>query len=184
MLFSLNPKRKLLKFNQRKIRFFWGGGKLKILGFWRNKSVISSQSPLGSTLDDLIIEYNMYYTQSLFTMIVLRIHSTQKPQYSKTVVLKNRSLKSRSIQKPQYSKTEVLKIRSTQKQQYLKYDCCEKKNVDQKWRHLPKFSKSSSKTLYYLCVSHGTLRNSMTTRRSVKFHLVQVVRLFSKLKKL
>ena len=41
----------------------------------------------------------------LFSMIVLRIRSTQKPQYSKTA---------------------VLKIRSTQKPQYLKYTCYEK----------------------------------------------------------
>ena len=50
-------------------------------------------------------------------LTVLRIRSTQKPQYSKnavskTAALKNRSLKNRSTQKPQYSKTAVLKIRS------------------------------------------------------------------------
>ena len=50
-------------------------------------------------------------------LTVLRIRSTQNPQYSKTAVsktalLKNRSLKNRSTQKPQYSKSAVLKIRS------------------------------------------------------------------------
>ena len=35
---------------------------------------------------------------------------TQDPQYSKTAVLKKRSLKNRSTQNPQYSKTAVLKI--------------------------------------------------------------------------
>ena len=67
-------------------------------------------------------------------MTVLRIRITQKPQYSKnavskTALLKNRSLKNRSTQKPQYSKTTVLKIRGTQKPQFLKYDSCKKNNV-------------------------------------------------------
>ena len=70
------------------------------------------------------------------SIMQVKLHSTlddrtQNPQYSKTAVLKNRSLKHRSTQnpqsqKPQYSKTAVLKNRSTQNPQFLKYDSCKK----------------------------------------------------------
>ena len=46
-------------------------------------------------------------------LTVLRICSTQKPQYSKNAVSKTAVLKSRSTQKPQYSKSAVLKNRSS-----------------------------------------------------------------------
>ena len=49
---------------------------------------------------------------------------SQKPQYSKTAVINNRSTK-----KPKYSKTALLKIRSTQKPQFLKYNK-KSKNID------------------------------------------------------
>ena len=108
-------------------------------------------------------------------MIVLRIRSTQKPQYSGSAVLKNRSLNNRSTkkiavlknhstQKPQYSKTAwysksaVLKNRSTQKPQFLKYDNYGGKNVDYRLT----FPNHPSKSVYNLCVSRGSVCKIVT----------------------
>ena len=92
---------------------------------------------------------------------------TQDPQYSKTAVLKNCS-----TQKPQYSKSAVLKSRS-----YYNIIAAKKKftkNVD----NCLKCPNHPSKDLYYFCISHCTLRKSMTM--VYKFHSVQIVKLFSK----
>ena len=95
-------------------------------------------------------------------MIVLRIRSTQKPQ----------------SRKPQYSKTAVLKIRCTQNPQFLKYDSYKKQNFTKNVDNCLKFPNHPSKSLYYFCISHCTLRKSMTM--VYKFHLVWIVNLFSK----
>ena len=123
-----------------------------------------------------------YLTTAVLKNLSLKNRSTKKPQYSKTAVsktavLKNHSLKNRSTQNPQYSKNEVLKTRSTQKPQIKKYDNSKKnftKNVD----YWLKFPNHHWKSLYYHCISRGSLRKSMTM--VYKFHKMRIVKLFSK----
>ena len=118
-------------------------------------------------LKNLSTQKPQYSKTAVLKNLCTQNHSTQKPQYSKTAVLKNLC-----TQKPQCSKTSVLKIRSNQKLQFLKYDSCNNKF------NCLKFSNHPSKSLYYLCVSHGSLRKSITM--VYKFHSVRIVKLFSK----
>ena len=73
----------------------------------------------------------------LLEKIVLRIHSTQKPQYSKIA---------------------VLKICSTQKPQFLNYGYCKQKIVQKNVDSCLKFSNHLSKSFYSPCFSRGKLR--------------------------
>ena len=62
---------------------------------------------------NIVMTYNIFLgseTVNVVSQIVLRIRSTQKPQYSTIAVLNTTVLKNLSTHNPQYSKTAVLKI--------------------------------------------------------------------------